>query len=192
MRTPILLALWLCLAAAPSLAAGGGDEAGGGLFFPILNFVLLIAVLVYFARKPALAFFSERRDRIQGDLRSAAELKKQAEERYAKWQRRLADLETELASIRETSRERATTEREHILADARASAERIRRDASIAIEQELRRARARLREEASDLAIELAEGILREQVTEADRDRLLDEFVARVEPSATDGDGARR
>jgi len=192
MRTPILLALWICLAAAPSLAAGGGDEAGGGLFFPILNFVLLIAVLVYFARKPALAFFSERRDRIQGDLRSAAELKKQAEERYAKWQRRLADLETELASIRETSRERATTEREHILADARANAERIRRDASTAIEQELRRARARLREEASDLAIELAEGILREQVTEADRDRLLDEFVARVESSATDGDGARR
>jgi F-type H+-transporting ATPase subunit b len=192
MRTPIVVTLWICLAAAPSLAAGGGDEAGGGLLFPILNFVLLIAVLVYFARKPALAFFGERRDRIQGDLRSAAELKKQAEERYAKWQRRLADLETELASIRETSRERATTEREHILADARASAERIRRDASTAIEQELRRARARLREEASDLAVELAAGILREQVTEADRDRLLDEFVARVESSATDGDGARR
>jgi F-type H+-transporting ATPase subunit b len=192
MRVPILVVLAVCLTAVPSLAAGGGEEGGSGLFFPILNFVLLIAVLIYFVRQPAQAYFSDRRDRIADELRTAAQLKKDAEERYAKWQRRLADLETELESIRETSLERAATEREHILADARATADRIRRDASTAIEQELRRARNRLREEASDLAVELAEGILREQVTTTDRDRLLDEFIARVESSAADESGARR
>jgi F-type H+-transporting ATPase subunit b len=179
-------ALWLtgvlCLASAPALAAGD-SEGGSGLLFPMLNFALLIAALVYFARKPALAFFAERRSRIESDLREAAQLKKEAEERHAKWQRRLADLERELEGIRETSRERAETEREHILADARAAAERIRGEASTAIERELRRARERLRDEASELAVELAEGLLREQVTDDDRNRLLDEFIARVEDS---------
>ena len=45
---------------------------------------------------------------------------------------------------------------------------------------ELRRARAGLREEASQLAIELAAGILRETVTAQDRERLIDEFIERV------------
>lgn len=181
----------LCLVAFPALAEGDAHGEGSSLFFPVLNFALLIAALIYFARKPALAFFADRRSRIEGDLREAARLHKEAEERHAKWQRRLADLERELETIRQTSRERAETEREHILADARATAERIRRDASTAIEQELRRARERLRDEASDLAVEMAEGMLREQVTDADRDRLLDEFIARVE-DVSSGDGAGR
>ena len=185
MRLVHLLAGSVCLIAVPALATSGGSEDGSSLFYPVLNFVLLLAVLVYFLRKPAQAFFADRRSRIQAELLEAAQLKKDAEVRHARWQRRLADLERELEAIRDTSRERAETEREHILADARAAADRIRSDASTAIEQELRRARERLRDEASDLAVELAEGLLREQVTDADRDRLLDEFIARVEQPVT-------
>jgi len=179
------------LAAAPAWAAGG-EEGGGGLFYPILNFVLLIGVLVYFTRKPIQAFFAERRRAIHEDLERAAELQRQAEERYAKWQRRLVDLERELEGIRRTGRERAEAEREHILADARANATRIEQTARLAVEQELRRAREQLRDEASELAVELAAGLLRDQVTEADRDRLLDEFIARVEQAPTGASGPRR
>jgi len=138
-------------------------------------------VLVVLARKPAQAYFATRRDAIHTQLETAAQLKKDADERYAKWQRRLVDLERELEGIRATARERAETEREHILADARAGAERIKRDASTAIDQELRRAKDRLRQEASNLAVELAAGLLREHVNASDRERLLDEFIARVE-----------
>ncbi len=172
----------VCLAvvslASPALASEG---EGGGLFFPILNFVLLIAVLVYFTRKPVRDFFNARRAAIQDDLQSAAELRREAEERYAKWQRKLADLEAELEQIRATSRERAEAERENILADANATAERIRSDAAAAIEQELRRSRDLLREEAADLAVELAGNLLREHVTDADRERLVTEFIERIE-----------
>lgn len=189
MRLVYLSAGAVCLIAVPAFATSGGSEGGSSLFYPVLNFVLLLAVLLYYLRKPAQAFFADRRSRIHAELLEAAQLKKDAEVRQARWQRRLADLESDLETIRETSRERAETEREHILADARAAADRIRRDASSAIEQELRRARERLRDEASDLAVELAAGLLREQVTDTDRDRLLDEFIARIEEPAT-GSGA--
>ncbi len=170
----------ILLAAAPAWASGD-EESGGGLLFPVLNFALLVGVIFYFARKPVQTFFAERRRAIHDELERAAELQRQAEERYAKWQRRLVDLERELEGIRRTSRERAEAERLHILADARSSAARIEQTARTAIEQELRRARAQLRDEASELAVELAAGLLRDQVTQADRDRLLDEFIARVE-----------
>ena len=173
----------VALASTPALAAGG-DE-GPGVVLPAINLLILLAVLVYFARKPIQAYFAERRDEISGDIESAAELKKDAEERFAKWQRKLAHLEAELDEIRTQARERAESEREHILADARASAERIRRDATTAIEQEVRRAQEGLRGEASELAVELAAGLLRDQVGDADRERLLDEFIGRIE-SPTD------
>ena len=53
----------------------------------------------------------------------------------------------------------------------------------------MRRARKRLREEAADLALEIAAGKLKAQVADADRDRLIDEFILRVEPGS---EGVRR
>ena len=179
--------LWLAFAAGPALAAGGEEHGGGeGLLFPFLNFVLLVGVLFFLTRKPVRAFFAERKRNIETELDQATELQRQAEERHAKWQRRLVDLERELDEIRRLGRERAEAEREQILADARESAARIERTARSAIEQELRRARETLRDEASNVAVDLAAGLLRERVTDADRDRLLDEFIARVEQTPSD------
>ena len=183
-----MLTAVLVLAALPAQAEGGEHGGGRDLLYWALNFVLVIGVLVYFARKPVAEFFADRRQRIQEELKAAADLRAEAEARYAKWQRRLMDLESELAGIRETSRERAAAEREHILADAAAGAERIRRDALAAVDQELRRARAQLRREAADLAIQLASEALSRQVTGADQDRLLDEFVAAIERAPATGD----
>ncbi len=182
-------------AAGPALAAGGAEhDIMRDLVHPALNLLLLLAVIIYFARKPIRAFFGDRRIQIQDELRRAAELKAEAEVRYTDWQRRLTDLDAELETIRATARERAEAERERIVADAEAAAERIRSDAHAAVDQELRRARERLREEASELAIEIAAERLEEQLTDDDRSRLLDEFVQRIErtsePTGSGGDGS--
>jgi F-type H+-transporting ATPase subunit b len=92
----------------------------------------------------------------------------------------MVDLEGELDEIRAVSRQRAEAERERIVEDARATAERIQRDAATAIDLELRRARESLREEAAQLAIDLASERLSREVTDADRDRLVDEFIGLI------------
>ena len=173
----IVAALWMLVASAPAQAS---EEGGSGLLYPMINLGLLLALLIWKARKPIQTFFSERRTAIRKDLDEAAALERRARENYAQWQRRLVDLERELGKIRTDAQERAEAERASLLADARAAAERVRADAGLAVEHELRRARAGLREEASQLAIELAAGILREQVTAQDRARLIDEFIERV------------
>ena len=94
------------------------------------------------------------------------------------------DLDRELEEIRRLGRERAEAEREqHPGRRARSARSASSAPRAAAIDQELRRAREELRDEASDLAVELAAGLLRERVTDADRDRLMDEFIARVEPA---------
>jgi F-type H+-transporting ATPase subunit b len=79
------------------------------------------------------------------------------------------------------ARERAEQERSQILEDARATAERIKRDAASGVDREVERAKQALRDEAADLSVELAGKLLQEQVTDGDRDRLVDEFVAEIE-----------
>lgn len=193
MSRPLHLSGWLLAGAVfalPALAASGGDgESGSHLpIWEIVNFAILVGVLVYFGRGPLREMFATRRASIASDIETAASLLERAESRNAEWQRRFADLEREIEDIRGSARQRAEDERARILAEASQAAERIQRDAVASVEQELRRAQAELREEAASLATELAAGMLQEQVGEADRDRLVDEFISRIESGGSVAD----
>lgn len=172
------------VAATPALASGGGEGGNDtmALVWQGVNLAILLGVLVWAARGPIMAYFGERRSQIQSELAEAARLLAEAEARNSELQRRLVDLGSEIEEIRETTRARAEDESERILAEAHKVAERIHADAAAAVDQELRRARNELRAEAASLALDAATDILREQIADGDRDRLMDEFITRVEP----------
>ena len=179
-------ALAILLALAPLVPAAASEGGGGGLgdlVWPAVNLLILLAALVYFGRRPIQDFFAARQDRIRDDLDAAASALAEAEARQTEWQRKLVRLDAEMARIREQARERAEAERKHILADASAAAERIRKDARSAVDQELRRAREELRREAAELALEIAAETLRARVNDADRSRLVDDFIETIERS---------
>ncbi len=188
-----LVAATLVLLAGVAEASGDSHESGSEILkqtiYQGLNLALLLGVLIYVGRKPITKFFSNRRNGIQSELSQAAELLGQAERRNSELQRRLVDLGSEVEGIREEAGRRAEEEAERILADARATADRIRRDAQAAVAQELRRAQSTLREEAADLALEIAARKLQEQVGDADRERLVDEFILHVEAHSSEGTG---
>jgi F-type H+-transporting ATPase subunit b len=176
-------ALLLAVAAPASAESEGGH--GGSLFWQVANVLLLLAVLIYFARKPVLGYLATRRDTIAKNLESSAQLLAESERRLAEWNRKAASLDQEADSIRASTLRAAEAERDRMLADARVTADRIRQSASAVAERELRMAQESLRREAADLAIELAAKILREQVNDGDRTRLVDEFIGRIEREGT-------
>jgi F-type H+-transporting ATPase subunit b len=177
-------------AASPVLAAGGGSgPSASELMWQGVNLVLLLGVLFAVARKPITAYFAERREQIKQDIESADKLLAESKKQFAEWQGKLAELEAEVQTIRDETRQRAHDERDQIVAAAHDSAERIRADAVAAVDQELRRAQVELREEAANLAVDLAASIITEQVNERDRERLLDEFITRVEPATLQDSG---
>jgi len=174
---------WL-LVATPALAAGGGDGENKTveLVWQAVNLALLLTVLYFVARKPITAYFADRRQEIQRDIQTADQLLADSSRQFAQWQDKLTELEQEVQTIRDETRRRAEDEREQIIAAAHDSAERIKNDAVAAVDQELRRAHAELREEAATLAVDLAQAMLVDQVDDRDRDRLMDEFITSVEP----------
>ncbi len=174
-----------CTLFLPALARAAEEGGHGGglatLLYHAINLLLLIGVVVWFARRPLQTFMAERRSGVVRNLETSEQLLREAESRLDEWQRRLANLDAELREIREASARLAEVEREEILREARALADRIRADARAAVQQEVERARARLRREAADLAVEIATELLREQVGDEDRARLADEFVESLE-----------
>jgi len=178
--------LTLIVSSAATASGGGEGETSNELvthFWQGLNLILLFGVLVYLGRRPIQDFFAERRNEVKSELDSAASVLSDAEGRLAEWQARADRLDAEVAEIKEMARQRANTESEHIVADAEASAERIRNDAHSAIDREVARARDALRAEAGELATKLASDLLRSNVNDADQQKLVDEFVARIESS---------
>ncbi|MFB0977266.1 MAG: F0F1 ATP synthase subunit B [Myxococcota bacterium] len=177
-------------AASPALAAGGGSgPSASELLWQAVNLVLLLGVLFAVARKPITAYFAERREQIKEDIQKADKLLAESKKQFSEWQGKLVELEAEVQTIRDETRQRAHDERDQIVAAAHDSAERIRSDAVAAVDQELRRAQVELREEAANLAVDLAASIITEQVDDRDRDRLLDEFITRVEPATIQDSG---
>jgi F-type H+-transporting ATPase subunit b len=181
----ILLALFAALVCGLAPEVARASEPAGEEIVDILlkglNLVLLGGVIVWFGREPIRRFFADRRQALSQSLGQAAKLLSDAEQKYAQWERRMVGLDAELAEIRQQARARAEAERARILADATASAERIRRDATASVEQELRRARAELRAEAAELAVTLAGRLLKERMTASDGERLIEDFVTKVE-----------
>jgi len=177
---PVFLVL---LAPALALASDEGGAHGSSLLWHLINHALVVGVIGYFARTPIRTYMAERRQDIEAGIDAARRELSEAESRLVACNDRMASLDREIEEIRRTVHAQAETERERLLADARVAAERIRRDAHAAVEQELRRAREDLRSEAAEMAVRLAGDLLKRQVTDSDRARLVDEFVERVESS---------
>ena len=194
------LALALLLALAPLAGFAASEEHADGhgethddhtkeLILEWVNLLILGGVLVYFARKPIQQYLGDRRDTIAKNIASSEQLLRDAEAKLAEWNAKAARLDADVVEIIESTRKGAETEKAAILADAEATAARIRQSASGVVERELRAARESLRKEAAELAVTIAGTILREQTNEADRNRLVDEFIAKIE-SGTGAGGA--
>jgi F-type H+-transporting ATPase subunit b len=187
MRTakPAMITLALLLGtAAVTLAAEDHHAASGALLsdflYRCLNFVVTFGLLAYFVTKPLRKGLSGRRDGIEKTLRDAQKAREGAEAKFAEYDSKLNKAAAEIAEIHDSIRKEGELEREKILANAREMAEKIAREAEKSAANEIAKARAELRREASHMAIEIAEEILKKNFTKADHTRLVDEYMQKV------------
>ena len=179
------LAVGFALLAATAAHAAGDEEGSYDFIFELGNLLLLAGVLFYFARKPVLEYFAGRRSEIQENIERSEKLLTDAQDRLAEWEAKANGLEAEVAQIKAATKRAAEKQGEDMIAAAGAIAERIRTSASATVDRELFQAREHLRQEAADLAVEMAVRILRDNVSEADRSRLVDEFISELERGGT-------
>ena len=177
--------LMVCLMAGVAIAAGGGghDDSGALLkdfLWRILNFGLMAALLAFFLRKPIKNGLSARREGIEKELTEARQAKADAEAKFAEYDQKLALATEEITEIGNSIRREGELEQKKIIESAKEMAIKIEKDAENAAALEVAKARTELQREAVQLAVELAEDLLKKNFTKEDDARLIDEYMKKV------------
>jgi F-type H+-transporting ATPase subunit b len=175
------------LAAALALAAPALAWAGDFTFqihgYYIIDFLVFVAILVYFGRKPIAAMLDSRYKQVVADIEEARALRESAQARFDEYKARLEHLEDELAAMLTDVRKGTRTEVTRILADARATSERIAAEESARLTQEAKRIRENLAAHAASLALQLAEEELKRSLTPDLQQQLVARTLDELEQS---------
>ncbi len=169
----------------PDVYAAAGSEGASPwdswmLLWRVINTLALIILLVYVLKNPLKKFFFERRVRIERELEEAREQRNRAQQTVEEYKVKLAGMEAELEKMRGELRKSAETEKEKVLANAERMANAMIESAKVAAEQELRNAKIALKNEAVELAVQLAESLIRERINEDDRKRIVEDYLVKV------------
>ena len=185
MKAVLLAVLLLGLIGGISFASGGGHEVASGVLlkdflYRLFNFAIVVAILVYFLAKPIKKGLAGRREEIEKTLAEAKRIKEEAEAKFAEYDLKLARATEEIAEISDSIRREGEREKINIIESAKQLAIKIEQDAENAAELEVAKARTELQREAVQLAVGVAEELLKKNFTKDDDTRLIDEYMQKV------------
>jgi F-type H+-transporting ATPase subunit b len=150
------------------------------LLIQCINFAILLFIIVKFGKKPFKEYLKNRHETVKERIEEAERLLKEAQEAKALYVGKLSKLPEEIEAFRALALKEAETERTKILAEAQELASRIREQARLAYEQEMKETLSRVRAEVVAHTIGTAEEVVRERFTKEDHDRMVEDFITNV------------
>jgi F-type H+-transporting ATPase subunit b len=176
--------LWLGLmAAAPVFAQEAQEKTKSGLSPTLenillwVNFAILVGGLAYLVRKYGDPFLAARSQKISQDIVEAARVRKDAEARSAEVDRRLANLQSDLAALRVESQKELESQKRHAAERSAAEIAKIRAHAEQEITAAGKLARLELKRYSAELALTLAAQKIQARMTPDTQDALVRGFV---------------
>jgi len=178
----------LLFAAAAFASGGGGEEAASAgsiiksYIWQIINFLILVGALAFMMKKMDLkGYFKKRTELIEQSLREAREAKELAQKALAEVEERLKTKDSEVENIIAAARQSGEKEKARLVEEGDKLKARILEQARTNIDYEVKRAKEAIKEEAVEIALELAEKKLKEKLSKDEQLKLLEESLAKIE-----------
>ncbi len=156
-----------------------GEFSFGLFFWQLLLFVVLVFLLRKFAWKPILKAVEDRENSIEDALEAAEDAKK----KMAELKSSNEDLLNKAREERDAMLKEAREMKDKIVADAKVSAneqaERIVAEARESIQHEKMAAITELKNQVAVLSVEIAEKILKEELSSADKQKTIIDNVVK-------------
>ena len=146
----------------------------------LANFAILFVGLTFLLDKPIKKFMAKRTEEIAAEVNSAEKIKAEAEEIRRQGEETAKNAEEAAKNLileNEKEKKNALEEREALIANARAEADRISRDAEKAALEEREKAVLGAKHDVADLAISIAREILGREISEEDNEKIIDECI---------------
>lgn len=182
LNPPIIMIIGSTLIGIVFLTIGGRGPVYD-LVMRVVNFTVLLGILIYFVRKPAVEGMRNSIESLRKMLYEAEETRKQAEARMKETEDRLAKVDEETEAIIAAANKESQVENERILAEAEEVVQRLKEEAKVYIGQELKKAQDLLRKEVAGSAMDIAEQIIRDNIKPEDQKRFIIEYLEKLEAS---------
>ena len=178
----LIFLFFISASAAYASGGEGGHETNKWWDFgwKTFDFIVLVGFLYWLLAAKIKEFFVGRRKEIKESLENAAKQKSEAEKKYREYSEKIDKASLEIDGIFEMIKEQGFAEKQKIIDDAKKVAEKMKQDAQARIEQELQKASSQLRIEAVQLSVQMAEQILKRNITEKDHEVMVKEYMDKV------------
>ena len=165
----------------------GKAHANPPFFWMLVNFAILLFLLAKFAMPAIGRYLRQRSAQVRTDLDAAAALRREAEGQLDTITKKLHQLDKEIAEIKTSVAVDAEREKAQIVENAEEEAKRIVENAERTVQQEIERVKRTLEVTAIQAAMDAAEKILTDRVTEDDHIRLRNEYISTLGESKAAG-----
>ena len=183
-KSVLIAGSMVLVAGTVAYAAGGGEEHHPidwkDFGYRMLNFAILAGFLWWLSAKKVKEFFAGRRNDIKESLNQAQAAKEEAERKYKEYVSKLEKATEEIDGIAELIKVQGMAEKEKMIEEAQKAAVKIEEDTKARMEQEFSTARNQLRAEAAQLSIQLAEELLKRNITIQDHEKMVKEYMDKV------------
>ncbi|MEN6320560.1 MAG: ATP synthase F0 subunit B [Syntrophaceae bacterium] len=170
---------------AVAYASGGGGEVDHGALMKdfgwrVLAFVIMVAFLYWATAKKIKEFFSERSQNIRATIEQKRAEKEETEKKFRDYSAKLDKATDEINNIIDMIKAQGAVEKAKIIEDAKKAAVKMKEDAQTRMEQEFKAARNQLRAEAAQLAVEMAEELLKKNIKQEHHDYMVKDYLDKV------------
>jgi F-type H+-transporting ATPase subunit b len=177
----VLMLVGLASSAAASEGESGFINLDKSLIIQAVNFGLLLWVLWKFLYRPLLAKMNERTEAIRKSLDEAQAARAEAQRERESHAAKIQAAHVEAQAIRDAALKEAAEEQRRLVEAARGEAARLVEGAKAELAQDVSRARQELRREVSDLAITVAERLIRRSLRDEDHRRIVEDEITRLQ-----------
>lgn len=171
--------------------AAVASEGGGGLAHAtewvtwrdggrIVNFLILLAPIVWLIKRFMIPALSERTRNIAVSLEEAEKNRIEAMKQLSDLEYKIRQFKQETADMRHDAEKEGEKIRDRMIAEAKEIAARIIDQAKMEMQNETLKAKDRLRRETAELSVKLATGILEKDLRETDHKLIVDDYMGRL------------
>lgn len=149
----------------------------GDSIFLIVTFILLMWLVKHFAWGPVTKMMDKRAQKISDDLDGAAESRSKAEQMAAQRQSELKNSKSEAIQIVNTAKENGEKSRQEIVTAAQTEAAQLKSKAKFEAEQAKTDALNGAREDVGQIAVNIAEALIKKDLNADDQKELIDAYI---------------
>jgi len=171
------------LVATAAFASGGGHAEEHYTFMAdwlprLINFAIIVGALVYFLRKPVRDMFKNRTAEIARAMEESREARERALAALADMERKAREMDAETRTMVADAQVRGEKDKQALIEEGKKIVLDIQAQVKIGVDIEVQKAKADLAIEAARLAVDLAEGKIKDKITSQDHERIVKDYIS--------------